>query len=78
MKKKTKKLNNAVAACSGHLFFFHLLQVHRRVNPFQLQQEACGPAADGAAVGHLDPGPGRGFTNHFWHQQRARPRPQRV
>lgn len=67
-----------LAVCSDHIFFSHLLQVHRRVNPSELQQEARGPAADGAAVGHLDSGPGRGLAHHIRHQQRARPRPQRV
>lgn len=58
--------------------FSNLWQVHRRVNPTQLQQEARGPAAGGAAVRHLDLGLGRGLTHHLRHQQRARPRPWRV
>ena len=58
--------------------FSPVLQVHRCSHPSELQQEACGHASDGAAVGHLGRGAGRGVARRVRHQQRAGPRPHRV
>lgn len=53
-------------------------QVHRRADPSQLQQEARGPAAGGAAVSHLGPGAGCGLSYHPGRQQCGGSRPRRV